>query len=87
MLAFLFISLIAPTTCSATLARATCVRDEASLPGRGDVGARCAAANVIAEAEEYSTFCDDAAADPNLRVSMRARAQGEAAAAAAHSMT
>ncbi|KAH8054285.1 hypothetical protein JL722_9019 [Aureococcus anophagefferens] len=77
MLAFLFISLIAPTTCSATLARATCVRDEASLPGRGDVAARCAAANVIAEAEEYSTFCDDAAGAP-CRCCRRLRRDAEA---------
>ena len=77
MLAFLFISLIAPTTCASTLARATCVRDEASLPGRGDVGARCAAANVIAEAEEYSTFCDDAAGAP-CRCCRRLRRDAEA---------
>ena len=77
MLAFLFISLIAPTTCSATLARATCVRDEASLPGRGDVAAGCAAANVIAEAEEYSTFCDDAAGAP-CRCCRRLRRDAEA---------
>ena len=55
---------VAAVVARPALPRPTCVADEASLPGRGDVSRRCAAANVVSQTEEYSRFCEGAVGAP-----------------------